>query len=288
VTRWAGSATEEEKRGHATLAERYIGGKMQDAMPHLATVSSPSTIEEFTERAARWSRSWVALAACVGLGYLFSWLWAREEIANGLESWHSTTPAGGEEWFTWAGLWTAFVALPVFTFLWLRWVWKIAVWTAFLFGLSRRRLKLMAVHPDRTAGLGCLSDVQTSFSLILFGTGVLVSAFLAYQLTWESTDITDRTVWIPTLVYVFLAPGVFLAPLFLFTGALRRTEHAALVSLNRLTVEVAQTFQEQWFTDGDATGKEHAIVRARERTTGTVDPHGDPQIGEFLVSGPLQ
>lgn len=59
------------------------------------------------------------------------------------------------------------MSLPIFTFLWLRWVWKVAVWTAFLYDLSRRRLRLMAVHPDRTAGLGCLSDVQTSFSMIL-------------------------------------------------------------------------------------------------------------------------
>jgi len=48
------------------------------------------------------------------------------------------------------------------------------IWTPTKRGVPGGRLKLMAVHPDRTGGLGALSDVQTSFAIIIFGTGILL------------------------------------------------------------------------------------------------------------------
>ena len=240
----------------AMWGEVFIGRRMRDALGYLGIVADPADVARLDGWALRLARTRVLHWVCVVFAFWFAWVWARTEIADGANSWHSVVAGpdaawysgflARDEWFTVAGAWVAFVMLPLFTFLWLRWVWKIGVWTAFLVRVSGLRLKLMAVHPDRTGGLGCLSNVQTSFSWILGATGILVMAWLAYKLVWEGTPFTHLTIWLPLVGYIFLAPAVFLAPLFLFTSALAETKRRARERLYPLTVDVAQDFRDRW------------------------------------------
>lgn len=252
----------------AFFAEILIGRRMRHALTDLGIVSSPAEIAGLDAWALRFARSRVLHWICVALAFWFSWAWARTEIANGVDTWH-TVRAGSpgawyagilpfDEWFRLAGVWATFVALPIFTFLWLRWVWKIAVWTAFLGRVSRLDLRLMAVHPDRTGGIGCLSDVQTSFSGVLAGTGILVMAFLMYKLNWEGMSFGHPSIWIPTVVYIFLAPGVFLGPLFMFTSALAETKRLAKERIYPLTIDVAEDFRDRWLAN-PALGAEELL-----------------------------
>lgn len=243
----------------ATLGEAFVDRRMAESVPYLKVLTDPAGIDRLAERANRLARSRLAHLVCLVLGYTFSWLWARTEIANGLDSWHSVVAGpggawygsfyGGTEWFTVAGLWVTFVALPLFTFMYLRWVWKITAWTLFLAGVSRRKLRILVLHPDRTGGLGSLSNVQSSFAVILFGTGLLVSAFLAYKLKWEGTSFESYTIWLPIVVYIVLAPSAFFVPLFMFTHHLRDAKHAAMLRFQPLALDVADAFQRGWLEE---------------------------------------
>lgn len=249
----------------ATCAEVFVGGRMRAVLPHLSVIAEPADVRRLSAWAEHAARSpWLALLALPAFG--FTWAWARTEIANGLDTWTSVVvPPGGSEWFsplldrgewfTMAGLWVTLVSLPIFTFLWLRWVWKIGVWTAFLARVSRLRLRLMAVHPDRTGGLGSVSDVQTSFWVILLGTGVLFAGFVFFKLRIEQGN-QPETLWVPVIGYFLLAPTVFLAPLFLFTSQLRATKDAARERLEPLTLEMAEGFRDRWLTDPGARVEE--------------------------------
>lgn len=255
----------------AMWAEVFIGRRMRDALGYLGIVADPADIARLDAWALRIARTRILHWMCVALAFWFAWAWARTEVANGTDSWHSVVagPDGAwfsglipaAEWLTVAGVWVTFVALPIFTFLWLRWVWKIGVWTAFLARVSGLRLKLMAVHPDRTGGLGCLSNVQTSFSWILGATGILVMAWLAYKLAWEGTPFSHVSIWLPLVVYIFLAPAVFLAPLFLFTSALAETKRQARERLYPLAVDVAEDFRDRWLARPEADAE--ALLHTR-------------------------
>ena len=71
-----------------------------------------------------------------------------------------------------AGWWEFLIALPLLNYWWLRWIWKIGLWSWYLFRLSRFRLRLVAADPDRTGGIGFVSDVQTRFGLVILAYGV--------------------------------------------------------------------------------------------------------------------
>jgi len=254
----------------AICAEAFIAGRMRAAVPHLATVAGAGEVRRLAAWSGRAARSpWLALLAIPAYG--FTWAWARTEIDNGLDTWTSVVvPPGGSawfsafldrgEWFTMAGLWVTLVSLPLFTFLWLRWVWKIGVWTAFLARVSKLRLRLMAVHPDRTGGLGSVSDVQTSFWVILLGTGVLFAGFVYFKVAVEEGN-RPETLWAPVIGYFLLAPSAFLTPLFLFTAQLWATRDAARRRLEPLTLEMAERFRDRWLTD-PAAGVEDLLHEA--------------------------
>jgi hypothetical protein len=131
----------------------------------------PVTIRQFVERriivdaarpqfdaavasAMRWSRSGVAeivillLVYTMGLG-----LGLLHGAALGKATWYRGVD-GDLSRLTLAGWWYALVSLPLFQFVMFRWYWRMMVWTRFLWQVSRIDLNLVAMHPDRRAGLG--------------------------------------------------------------------------------------------------------------------------------------
>jgi hypothetical protein len=243
----------------AVFGEVYIEWKMRWALRRLG-VADASVLANLARRATRLSRSLPACIIGVAVAYALSLSWAVDEVTNGIPSWHSTVDDKGER-LTAAGGWVTLVSLPLFTFLWLRWAHKVLVWTRLLYRLSRLDLKLIAVHPDRTGGLGSLSDVQTSFAILLFGTGVQFSAFLLYKVALEGNAPSAPTVWGPALGYSLLAPAAFLAPLFLFTRRLAQTRENALERFDVAGVMLSKQFERRWLRDAD--DHEQPLLRAQ-------------------------
>jgi hypothetical protein len=235
----------------AFFAEMHIGRKIQTTVPRLRSLADERVraIARSTERLARTPIADLVIIVLAG-GAVYAW--AGPELHNNIETWHTTTPPGGTETFTYAGYWVAFVSLPLFTYLWMRWAWKVVAWTYFLVRVSRLPLALRAAHPDRTGGLGCLSDVQTSFAAILFGTGILFSAWGVHKFVFERTPLTSMDVWGPILVYLVLAPLTFTLPLILFTKMLGKVKREGLIHYGEMATQLAGHFERRWLRDDSA------------------------------------
>ena len=63
------------------------------------------------------------------------------ELEVGTRSWMAENKAGYQT-LSLAGDWTVFISLPIFQFLFFRWLWRYFVWVILLFRLSRARLNL--------------------------------------------------------------------------------------------------------------------------------------------------
>ena len=88
------------------------------------------------------------------------WIW-RSQIALGTASWYATLE--GTRWhLTPAGYWYAFVSIPIFQFILLRWYLRLLIWFRFLWQVSRLNLRLISTHPDRAGGLAFLGKSPMS------------------------------------------------------------------------------------------------------------------------------
>ena len=110
------------------------------------------------------------------------WIW-RSQVALGTLTWYAI-PQGDHFQLTAAGYWYAFVSIPIFQFILLRWYLRFFIWFRFLWQVSRLNLHLITTHPDRAGGLGFLGKSAYAFSPILFAQGTLLAGVIASRVLY--------------------------------------------------------------------------------------------------------
>jgi hypothetical protein len=155
-----------------------------------------------------------------------------------------------------AGLWYHFIAIPLVQFFLLRWLWRLVIWTLFLWDVSRLRLNLMATNTDMAAGLGFLGNAHVSLSIFPFAIGCVLVAEVAFRVRFEGMDLaTLRTMGPLLAAYLFFVEFVTFGPLLLFVPLLAAVRREGLQSYGTLVQRHNQLFHEKWIDGSMAAGK---------------------------------
>ena len=189
----------------------------------------------------------LALVYTVGL-----WLW-RSQIALGTTTWYAI-PEGGHLHLTAAGYWYAFVSIPIFQFILVRWYLRFFVWFRFLWQVSRLDLHLVATHPDRLGGLSFLGKSSYAFSPILFAQGALLAGVIASRVLFGGESLLSFKMEAVSLVGFFLV--FLLAPLTIFTPQLTRAKRKGLSQYGLLASRYVDGFEQKWVEGNAAEGDE--------------------------------
>jgi hypothetical protein len=173
------------------------------------------------------------------------WVW-ESRVSLNVDTWYNHH-VGDRSMLTSAGRWYAFVSLPLFRFLALRWLVRlIVVWYRFLWLVSRIPLRLNALHPDRTGGLGFLSTSVFAFAPILLGITSLQSGMVAQRIWHEGAALPQFKMEILGVV-VFLMLLVFLPHLF-FAAQLERTWRTGAGEYGILGCRYVEGFRRKWLS----------------------------------------
>ena len=186
-------------------------------------------------------------ALCIFLAFFFALFTILPEFFGAdLYTWH-TQLFGHQRRLTWAGGWAMLVALPLYNYWWLRMMWKVAIWTRYLYRMSRLHLQLVASHPDEMGGIGFVGEVQAKFAIVIFAYGISsVAAVVAYKVEIEGASLLVPPVWGTALGFIIGAPAVFLVPLFMFTKQLFRTRRRMLALYREQATRHARAFESKW------------------------------------------
>jgi len=142
------------------------------------------------------------------------WVW-ESRVSLHVDTWYNHH-VGDRSMLTAAGRWYAFVSLPLFRFLALRWLVRlIVVWYRFLWLVARIPLRLNALHPDRTGGLGFLNTSVFAFVPFLLANSSLLSAMVAQRIWHEGATLPQFKMEIlgvvVALMLLVLLPQTFFA-----------------------------------------------------------------------------
>ena len=176
----------------------------------------------------------------------------RGHMVLDVGSWSSSF-VNGEVQPTLAGWWYRCVSLPVLQFLLLRWYYRIFIWTRFLWQVSRLDLKLIATHPDHSAGLGFLAQISYAFGPLLVAQGALVSGMIADRIFYAGAKLPQFRVEIVALGVVAVLMAV--APLLVFAPRLGRLKRAALREYGAFAQRYVSEFEQKWLRGGAASGE---------------------------------
>jgi hypothetical protein len=182
----------------------------------------------------------ISLLAFVFTGGI--WIW-RHRVAIDVASWYASSE-GGRMHFTLAGYWFAFVCLPIFQLIWLRWYLRLFIWFWFLFRVSRLKLQLLAAHPDRAGGLGFLGKSTYAFIPLLFAQGALASGQIAGRIFFEGRSLLSFKLLIIGFVSFFVV--AILAPLCVFAPQLAGAKREGLKEYGALASSYVMKFNQKW------------------------------------------
>ncbi len=167
----------------------------------------------------------------------------RSEVALDVASWYAS-PQGGQIHLTLAGSWFAFVSVPIFQFILLRWYMRMLIWFWFLFRVSRLRLQLLPAHPDRAGGLGFMGRSTIAFTPFLFAQGALLAGQIANRILYAGQSLLSFRLTIVGFVAFFVA--AILAPLLVFTPQLERAEREGGAEYGAFASEYVMDFDQKW------------------------------------------
>lgn len=143
-----------------------------------------------------------------------------------------------------AGWWHALVSLPLLLIVFFVWIWRLALWTRFLFLMSRLDLRLIAAHPDRVGGLKFVSASLRGFRLISFGCGAVVAGSILNRQVHQGSQPSEfQNLVIGLLVFLVI---LFAGPMTIFLKKLRETKRRGTFEYGALAISVGQQFEARW------------------------------------------
>lgn len=150
-----------------------------------------------------------------------------------------------------AGYWYALVALPIFQFLMLRWIYRLGIWAGALWKISKLDLALTPTHPDRAGGLGFLGQAVPPFGLILFALSSVTSATIASRILFQGETLQEYQ-WSYLALFVVLVL-IFTVPMLIFAPKLMTLKARGLHQYGELASNYNQAFHSKWVESVGAT-----------------------------------
>ena len=225
----------------AFLARRIV---LQQDMPgFLAAIDSATRLRNSVP---------VEIGLLVFVFTIGQWLW-RSQIALDTSTWYAI-PQGNHLQLTAAGYWYAFVSIPIFQFIMLRWYLRFFIWFRFLWQVSRLNLRLIATHPDRAGGLGFLGKSAYAFSPILFAQGALLAGVIASRVLYKGEALFSFKMQAAGFIGFFLV--FVLGPLIMFTPKLAGAKRKGLAEYGLLANRYVDGFEQKWVVGNAAEGDE--------------------------------
>ncbi len=147
-----------------------------------------------------------------------------------------------------AAVYHAAVSLTLFRFLILRWFQRWVFWAVFLVQLSRLKLNLIGVHPDRCGGLGALLLPARALAPVFAALGSVLSADIISRLP-PGRSLNGELPTIATFAGLCIVLAVL--PLLSFVPLLIRTKRSALLEFGMFGQGYVQAFTNRWLPKFD-------------------------------------
>jgi hypothetical protein len=171
-----------------------------------------------------------------------TWIW-RFQIVPDVASWYAYSQ-GGQVHLTMAGYWLAFVSVPLFQFILLRWYMRYVIWFWFVLRVSHLKLHLPALHPDGAGGLGFLGETSLAFAPLLFAHSALLAGQIASHILYTGGTLraSERTI----VGYAVFSIVAAVAPLLSFTTKLVRAKLRGLEKYGAFASSYVMDFDQKW------------------------------------------
>jgi len=199
--------------------------------------------------AVRWRNSVPAEVVLIAFVYIVGVLivWRNFVALSSTATWYATPTAEGMT-LSLTGKWYAYVSLPVFQFLLMRWYYRVLIWVRFLWQVSRIELCLIPTHPDRVGGLGFLANVSSAFAPLALAHGALLAGVIANRIFYLHATLADFKVEV--LIVVLFLSCLVLGSLLVFAPQLAAAKRNGLREYGTIAERYVREFDSRGLRAG--------------------------------------
>lgn len=208
--------------------------------------------QEAIHGAMRWRNSIPAEVGLILTVFSVGYFVRTSAFVLDSSTWYATLQEGHVS-LTLPGFWFFWVSNPVIQFLLLRWLYRILIWTRFLWQVSRIPLALMPTHPDRNCGLGFLGASAYAYSPLLTALGAQLAGFIANRIFHDAAVLTAYKPEIILLAGFGLL--LVLVPLTVFIRQILTAKRQGLREYGALAADYSRNFEHRWLRTADREGE---------------------------------
>lgn len=164
--------------------------------------------------------------------------WQRGSLATGLSL---------------AGWWHLVISLPLQLGLLVAWLWRLGVWTHFLWRMAHMGLYLMPAHPDQAGGLQFLAYSPRVFATLALPIGIVVAGTMANKVIAGASPLGHEATPIVTAAVTLV---LFATPPLVFTRVLLSAWRAGVYRYGDLAARAGQAFESRWLAESQLLDNE--------------------------------
>jgi hypothetical protein len=235
-----------------TMCERQLQTVVQQ-FQHAGLVleEARSGFQDVIRDIVQLSRSSRVAAVLLGFAYLHS-LIAFTYIINYPDATWRFGAGDGRHVVTLAGGWYFLVSFPIYSFMLLRWVWRLGLWWRLLWRISRLELDLSPAHRDGAAGLGFLSESLLAFGGFAFALTATTAGEVADHVVYEGASPLQYEWEVGGLLVVLVI--VIAGPLLLFVRQLYEAKDSAVFHYGALASRQIKQVDRKWLSGEPVQG----------------------------------
>ena len=232
-------------------AEPIVHGRVRETVQELLDrgIVSPRDeprFEAMVASAMRLRNSTIVEVTLLVLAFTAGYsIWRSTGAILSVPTWYSS-PRGG---FTAAGFWYALVSQPLARFILFRWYFRLLIWYVFSWKVSRLKLSLDALHPDRAGGVGFLEHTVITFSPVLIAQSSFAAGVIGNHIWHGGAKLPDFKFQIIGLILFLTMQS--LVPLTFFASQLVKAKLKLTYELGRLATLYANDFGRKWLPGGE-------------------------------------
>jgi hypothetical protein len=194
----------------------------------------------------------------------------------------SVIESGVSAHITPAGWYYCIVSQLFYQFLLFVSIWKWALWTGFLFRLSRLDLQIVPTHPDKHGGLGFLGMSPTALIPTTFVAAAAIGANWREQILRHGSHLINFK--FPAIILLAIMLIVAFGPLLLFVPVLGKLRRQGILQYGLLGQIHSTEFHKKWIEHRE--GHEAELLTAPEISS-LIDFSGSFENVEGLQPFPL-
>jgi hypothetical protein len=194
----------------------------------------------------------------------------------------SVIESGASAHITPAGWYYCIVSQLFYQFLLFVSIWKWALWTGFLFRLSRLDLQIVPTHPDKHGGLGFLGMSPTAIAPTSFVAAAAIGATWREQILRHGSHLINFK--FPAIILLAIMLIVAFGPLLFFVPVLGKLRRQGILQYGLLGQIHSTEFHKKWIEHRE--GHEAELLAAPEISS-LIDFSGSFENVEGLQPFPL-